>query len=199
MTKGRRRGFKSWFVEPYQQVRLGIWFLLINCIFAGLIFAIYGYYVIEVYQAVTMYFQISGAESAQVFAKFRVPLAVGIGLIVGFILTTILVSVRLTHGYYGPLVSINRFLDEFLSGQVPSPIQLRDSDQLKDLVEKLNRLPAQIQNTHEGRQQLVAIQKYLHQIIEGRDSPLDGSDKDFLLADIAKKIRKIRSEPPMKR
>jgi hypothetical protein len=196
MTKGRRRGFKSWFVEPYLQVRLGIWFLIINCVFGGLIFAVYSYYVLEVYQAVIMYFKIAGADSTEVFAKFRVPLAVGVGLIVGFILTTILVSVRLTHGFYGPLVSINRFLDEALSGQPPEPIQLRDSDQLQDLADKLNKIRDQLPNNHVAGgspNQLRAIQSFLSQILEGKESTLEGSEKDFMLADIAKKIRKLKS------
>jgi len=191
MTQGRRRGLKSWFVEPYQQVRLGIWFLLVNCVFGGLIFAVYSYYVIEVYQAVTMYFQISGNESTEVFAKFRVPLAVGVGLVAAFILTTILVSVRMTHGFYGPLISIHRFLDELLGGKAPGPIQLRDSDQLQDLVVKLNRIPREMRVTGSGREQLVAVQKYLAEVLEGRKSQLEGSDRDLLLADIAEKIRKL--------
>ena len=33
---GRRRGFVSWFVEPYRQVKLGLIFLLLNFVFAGL-------------------------------------------------------------------------------------------------------------------------------------------------------------------
>lgn len=194
MTHGRRRGLKSWFVEPYHQVRLGIWFLLINCIFGGLIFAVYSYYVIEVYQAVTMYFQISGTESNEVFAKFRVPLAVGVALIATFILTTILVSVRMTHGFYGPLVSIHRFLDELLGGGSPSPIQLRDSDQLQDLATKLNRIPREMVSFGAERHHLLAIQRHLNQLLEGQESQLEGSDQDLLLADIAKKIRKLRSE-----
>lgn len=194
MIKGRRRGLKSWFVEPYQQVRLGVWFLLINCVFGGLIFAVYSYYVIEVYEAVTMYFQISGSESTEVFAKFRVPLAVGMALVAAFILTTILASVRMTHGFYGPLISIHRFLDDLLSGQAPKPIQLRDSDQLQDLVVKLNRLPREMISFNEGRSQLTSIQKFLNDLLEGRPGHLEGSDQDLILADIAKKMKKLRSD-----
>lgn len=196
MTMGRRRGLKSWFVEPYLQVRLGIWFLTINCVFAGLIFAVYGYYVIEVYRAVVMYFKISGAESVDVFAKFRVPLAVGIGLIFAFILTTIMASVRLTHGFYGPLISIHRFLDEALSGRLPEPIHLRDSDQLQDIANKLNKFRGQlsiVQDYDSSKGQLKAIQLFLNQILEGKDPRLEGGDHDFMLADIAKKIRRIKS------
>ena len=140
-----------------------------------------------------MYFHISGTESTEVFAKFRVPLAVGMALIAAFIVTTILVSVRMTHGFYGPLISIHRFLDEILSGQAPKPIQLRDSDQLQDLVVKLNRLPKEMISLSEGRNQLVSIQKFLNDLLEGRQGHLEGSDRDLMLADIAKKVKKLRS------
>ena len=33
---GRRRGFKSWFVEPYRQVKLGLLFIVVNLVFSAL-------------------------------------------------------------------------------------------------------------------------------------------------------------------
>ena len=94
---GRRRGFVSWFVEPYKQVRLGLAFLLVNFLFSFLFVGVFGYYVWDMYQAVASYFQLTTGESAVAMGKFAVPLAIGGALIVAFVLSTILVSVKFTH------------------------------------------------------------------------------------------------------
>src|SRR4051812_77355 len=106
MVKSRRRGFKSWFVEPYKQVRLGLMFLLVNFVFSFLIVGVFGYFIMDMYSAVSTYFKLSGNESAMTMNKFIFPLAMGASLIVLFVVTTILVSVRYTHEIYGPLVNI---------------------------------------------------------------------------------------------
>jgi len=141
---GRRRGFLSWFVEPYKQVKLGLAFLFINIVFALLIFGVFGYYLYDIFEAISVYFQMSGQESRVTLQKFAVPVAMGGSLILLFVVTTILVSVRYTHRIYGPLVSIHRFVDDLLAGKKPKSIQLRESDQLKDLANKLNALADQI-------------------------------------------------------
>jgi hypothetical protein len=85
ISAGRRGGFKSWFVEPFEQVRLGLMFLVVNMIFGGLIFGVFAYYIFDMYQAVSQLFALNQAESLVTFSKFRWPLIVGAVLIVLFI------------------------------------------------------------------------------------------------------------------
>jgi len=193
MAKGRRRGFVSWFVEPYKQVRLGLMFLLVNFAFSALIVGVFGYFVLDMYDAVVTYFKLSGAESAMTQQKFGVPIAIGGALIVLFVLTTILVSVRYTHEIYGPLVSIHRYLDEILGGRAPSPINLRESDQLKDLAGKLN-LMAERLVTDNRAGPLVAVHRFLDEMIEGKNpQPLKLRDNDHFF-DLAAKLNKLAAK-----
>ncbi len=189
-AQGRRRGFASWFVEPYKQVRLGLIFLLVNSAFAVLILSVFGYYVWDMYMSVATYFKLSGGEASGMLSKFAFPLAIGLALIVLFVATTILVSVRYTHEIYGPLVSIHRFLDDMLSGRSPAPIQLRDSDQLQDLAIKLNSL-AERMATDQRAGTLIAIHRYLDDVLGGKKPApikLRGGDS---FSDLAEKIVKI--------
>ncbi len=189
-TKGRRRGFKGWFVDPYKQVRLGLMFLLVNFCFAALFIGVFGYYVYEMYDAVTTYFQLSGAENTATQHKFAVPIAIGAGLILLFIVTTILVSVRYTHEIYGPLVSIHRYLDDVLSGRTPTPIQLRESDQLKDLATKLNKVAERV-GTDQRAGPLTAINRYVDELIAGKTpAPIKLRDTDYF-SDLADKLNKL--------
>ena len=87
---GRRRGYKSWFVEPYRQVKLGILFLLLNMAFAGLMFGIFGYYVWDIYQSLAVYFKLTNDQSLEILEKFQTPVLVGGALIFVFIAASIL-------------------------------------------------------------------------------------------------------------
>lgn len=145
---GRRRGFVSWFVEPYRQVKLGLMFLGLNLVFSALIFLVFGYYLWDVYQTMAVYFSFTDQQSLEVMSKFRVPALIGAGLLFVFISLSIMLSVRYTYRIYGPLVSIHRFLDDILAGQKVGQLTLRESDQLKELAEKLNQLADQVEQAN---------------------------------------------------
>jgi hypothetical protein len=187
MAKGRRRGFKSWFVEPYKQVRLGLMFLLVNFVFATLIIGVFGYYVLDIYDTVVTYFKLSGNESAMTLQKFSVPMMIGSALILLFVLTTILVSVRYTHGIYGPLVSINRYLDDLLAGRSPQVINLRESDQLQDLARKLNSVAERLANDQRAGP-LISVYRFLDDINAGKKpEPIKLRDNDHF-GELASKL-----------
>ena len=127
-------------IEPYKQLRFGILFLMINFVFSLLCFSIFYLFLSDVQQTLEVYFKLDAAQIGQIRAKFLQPLLLAAGLFLLFIVVTLYLSVTYTHKFYGPLVSINRFLDELNEGKNPEPIQLRTNDQLQDLAERLNRL-----------------------------------------------------------
>lgn len=144
-NSGRRRGFQSWFVEPYRQIKLGLVFLLLNLFFVLLLFSVLGYYFWDVYRALTVYFYLSPDQGREIFDKLSIPLWSVFGLLVLFVIATILVSVRYTHRIYGPLVSIHRFLDDLIQGKVSESLSLRESDQLQGLATRLNEVAIMLQ------------------------------------------------------
>ena len=165
MQQGRRRGFISWFVEPYRQVKLGLIFLVLNLIFSLLILSVFGFYFWDVYKALTVYFQLTPDQGAEILAKFKVPAMVAVTLITLFIFTTILASVRYTHEIYGPLVSIHRYLDDMIANNARKPLKLRDSDQLKDLAEKLNQVSSLM---HQTKNDWPKIFEFLDHLSDGK-------------------------------
>jgi len=189
-AKSRRRGFKSWFVEPYRQVKLGLMFLLVNLCFGLMISGLFGYYVYEIYDSVTTYFKLSGAEDMVTFQKFAMPIAAGIALILLFGITTILVSVRYTHEIYGPLVSIHRFLDDVLAGRTPKRIQLRESDQLTDLAEKLNSIAERFVDDNRAGP-MTSIHRFLDEALDGKKPKALGLRSEDQYADLAEKLNTL--------
>ena len=189
-NKGRRRGFASWFVEPYKQVRLGLVIVLVNFLFAFLIFGVFGYYAWDMYEAVSVYFKLSEGENLVTMQKFSVPIIACASLIVLFVLTTILVSVRYTHEIYGPLVSIHRYLDEVLAGTVPQRIQLRESDQLQDLANKLNSVAERLAADQRAGT-MIAVYRFLDELSEGKHpNPIKIRDNDRL-SELVEKLNRV--------
>ena len=48
-------------------------------------------------------------------------------------------GIQVTHRIAGPIYSFERHLDQIIAGERPNPVQLRDTDELQELCEKLNR------------------------------------------------------------
>lgn len=136
--RGRRGGFTSFIVEPYKQVKIGLIFLLLNFVFSILILSIFSYYVNEIYTNINAHYELTQQEGLVMWDKFQTPLIVGGLLLVVFIAVTLWVSIKYTHQIYGPMISVNRYLDEIIDGKNPSPLKLREKDQLGGMVEKLN-------------------------------------------------------------
>ncbi|MBF0440956.1 MAG: hypothetical protein HQK54_03550 [Oligoflexales bacterium] len=164
MGTGRRRGFKSWFVEPYRQIKLGLMFFVLNMAFSILLVLVLGYYLYDVYKALTVYFSLSDTQGSQILDKLSVPMFIIFGMMLVFVVLTVLVSVKYTHEIYGPLVSINRFLDTLLDSGKAEPLFLRESDQLKDLALRLNCLSKRL----DGKTPISAmeVELFLSNLIE---------------------------------
>ncbi len=187
---GRRRGFTSWFVEPYRQVKLGLVFLVVNFVFSVLIFGVFGYYLWDVYQAIVGYFELSGPQGGEILDKLAIPLIWGAALMLVFIVTTILVSVKYTHAIYGPLVSIHRYLDDLLEEKRVSPLTLRESDQLQDLAQKLN-LVAERYLVDQRQSSLVPVHRFIDELLQGEQpKPLEVRGSDHL-RDLVNKLNKL--------
>lgn len=119
-----------------------------------------------------MYSSVSGLffcseQKELMLSKFTTPVVVGSGLIILFVVTTIMLSVKYTHRIYGPLVSIHRFLDALLEGRRAEPLHLRESDQLQDLATKLNTL-GEVSGGDKRQSTMLPIYRFLDDLMLGQ-------------------------------
>ncbi|MCY4380094.1 MAG: hypothetical protein OXC40_00790 [Proteobacteria bacterium] len=156
--KGNRRGgFFSMLVEPYVQIRLGALIFLLNILFGLLISAVFYYYVVDIHDAVSVYFKLTQDQNQENWQKFFLPFVVCLSLVVSFFILTFFIIIRYTHQIYGPLISIHNFLDQLISRvdhqdnieenlgtESIKPLEVRSSDQLVSLADKLNKLQEKI-------------------------------------------------------
>jgi signal transduction histidine kinase len=137
---GRRGGVASKLVEPYFQIKLGLMFVIVNLLFSAMIAAVMYWVVSDIFVAIKTYFTLIGNDAAFTQEKLRTPLLLIVGMILTFIVVTFYIAIHYTHKIYGPLVSINRFVDDMVDGKAPRRLTLRDGDELTELVTKLNIL-----------------------------------------------------------
>lgn len=81
----------------------------------------------------------------EVFIKNAIRIVI---FFVVFLAVMFSIAFYLTHRYYGPLVSIERFIDDLKEGQYQSRVTIRSKDELQDLAHKLNDLAEVLEKRH---------------------------------------------------
>jgi signal transduction histidine kinase len=75
--------------------------------------------------------------------------AIKIGLLlVGYVVGMFILVFKLTHRYYGPLVSIERFVDDMTQGRYGQRVKIRQKDELQRLTDKLNDMASALEKRH---------------------------------------------------
>lgn len=137
------RNIHQFLIQPFQQIRIGIYFILLSLVF--------------MFASAYIFFDITYDQHANVMKIFNVVetatkwdlvandvvirglIKVSI-LLIGYSIATFIIAVLLTHRIYGPLVSISNFLDLLIKGDYSKRVTIRKKDELKELVSKLNKL-----------------------------------------------------------
>jgi HAMP domain-containing protein len=77
-----------------------------------------------------------------------------VGLVIllatGFVAAMTYVIFKITHRYYGPLVSIERFVDQVSVGDYSARVIIRKGDELQSLVRRLNQMAESIEKRHDS-------------------------------------------------
>lgn len=193
MESNRRKGISSKLVEPYKQVKLGVIIIVINTIFAALFSLVIGYFLYDVYNSISYYFQLSNQQNIITVQKFYVPLAICFGLAFLFIVATLYISITYTHKIYGPLVSINRFMDTLLKNKKPEPINLRESDQLKELTIKLNEVADRMLHRSDISASTKALNLYVDSLLNNKTPPAINLPDNDPLKELSEKLIKLES------
>lgn len=146
-----KRTWSSLVVEPFKQIKFGLYVIGLAVAFVALCGWMFIQAFTEQYQHVMGIFNVVDPSLKWELVTNDVfyTNAMKIGtLFVGFIGVLFYMLFRLTHRYYGPLVSIERFVEEFSNGEYHRRCKIREKDELHDLVNKLNRMAEAIEKRH---------------------------------------------------
>ncbi len=149
--KRPKRTVKSVVIEPFKQIKLGIYVMAISVAFLVLASLLFVLAFAEQYQHVMDIFKIVDPEQKWELVTNRVfymnALKLG-GLFVAYLVILFAVVFRMTHRYYGPLVSIERFVSQISEGDYSRRVIIRRGDELQRLASQLNTMAARLERRH---------------------------------------------------
>ncbi len=145
------RSLRSTLVEPFKQVKLGLYILALSTGFMFIFGALIADGLQAQYAQVIEIFSIVSPESQRELIQNDIVTGIVIKLAVASIvymslLFTIIFSV--THRFYGPMVSIERFVDSIIEGNYEHRIAVRKRDELNRIVAKLNLMAETLEKRH---------------------------------------------------
>ncbi len=139
----KQRDIRTIVIEPFKQIKFGIYVISMTLVFVVFTSLMFLWAFREQYQHVMNIFNVAemGAQmeliTNDIFAR-------NIKIIGSFfVLFTLLefwIVFKLTHRYYGPLVSIERFVEEMTVGDYSKRVIIRRHDELHRLTGKLNAM-----------------------------------------------------------
>lgn len=166
----KKRSIKYFLIEPFKQIKLGIYVILISLSFTAIAgFMIYQA-LTEQYQQVMDIFAIVDPDKQwslitnDVFYSNAIKMTL---LFSAYLIILMTVIISKTHKVYGPLVSIERFIGQITKGHYRTRITVRKGDELVDVANKLNLMAAELQSRHGAP--------------DRRESPRDGEPDDELI------------------
>jgi len=146
-----RRNLRSLVIEPFKQIKFGLYVISISLGFIAITAGLFVIAFTEQYRHVmTIFNVIDPSQQWELVTNdvFKTN-AIRIGIVfVLYIIVIFLVVFRLTHRYYGPLVSIERFIEAMSAGDYHKRLGIRDKDELQGLVRKLNQMAQTLEKKH---------------------------------------------------
>lgn len=146
-----RRNFRSLVIEPFKQIKFGLYVIGLSVAFVAITAFMFVQAFTSQYKHVMDIFKIVDPKrqwevvTNDVF--YTNALAIG-ALFTVFIVLLFALVLRLTHRYYGPLVSIERFVEHIAAGDYRKRCKIREKDELHSLVATLNHMADQLERRH---------------------------------------------------
>ena len=147
----KNRSLRSLLIEPFQQMKFGLYMLAVFVLFVCITGFLIGKTFLEQYRNVMEVFHVVDPSQQWELVTNQVFYA-NAWILGGFFLFSLLailvIVIRLTHRYYGPIVAIERFVDMLIRGNYEAKVVLRNKDELQELAAKLNELAVALRKRH---------------------------------------------------
>lgn len=149
-----KRSLRSTVIEPFKQVRMGVYMLSLSLTFLVLATYLFVESFIDQYRHVMEIFNVVDPETRwelvtnDVFYTNATKLAV---LFIAYIVISLVLVFRMTHKVYGPLVSIERFIEQIAAGHYEKRLVIRKADDLQRLAGQLNKMASMLDRRHGHR------------------------------------------------
>ncbi len=145
MQQKSRRSIKNFALQPFLQVKIGLYCLILSMFFAlaiGLI--VY----INMNQFFRVVVELTGAQAEVegLLLDYLYPVKVQVGVVILlYVVATMLITLRHTHRFVGPTVAFRRHIEMISQNNFKYRTILRDGDAFVEVANDLNRLSEQLE------------------------------------------------------
>jgi HAMP domain-containing protein len=150
-TERKSRTFSNTLIEPFKQIKMGVYVITVSVLFVLLTSALIYRAFVEQYQHVMSIFNVVDPNLKWELIMnpvFMTNAKILAALFVGYVILLFTLVFWLTHKYYGPLVSVERFIDNISKGEYNARASIRQRDELQRLVGKLNAMAERLESRH---------------------------------------------------
>jgi hypothetical protein len=143
-----RRSMRNFLLQPFLQVQLGLFSVLLSFAFAGVIAWLF---YIHLNRFATVVIQLTDAEDEVLKMLYsslhdmRVSILFAIGI---FLFLNLIVSILFTHKMVGPTVAFRRIIRAMIDGDYGVQIKLRNGDAFVEVADELNELSRTLAERH---------------------------------------------------
>lgn len=150
-SRSSERNLMSIWIEPFRQIKFGLYMIGISLAFILASAILFWSAFNDQYQQLIAIFNVVDPNELWELRLNDVFRTNAIRIIVFFTIfffVMFYIVFFLTHRYYGPLVSIERFIDDLCKGNYGSRVTIRNKDELQELAQKLNNLAEELEKRH---------------------------------------------------
>lgn len=146
-TKADRRKLKGLFVKPREQIKYSFMFMgggmLLLTLFIGVVMFTMNQTMISIEAAYGLDAEIANAIRGSLTATLAIALMLS-AVLSAF---AMMLGIQMSHRLYGPLIPIQKHIEELKNGNYASRIHLRKNDELQELQDSLNELAEELAKT----------------------------------------------------
>ena len=140
MSGKRRRKLKNLWINPKFQGKFTLYFIVSGLFIFGFMF----YIIFDVLVTIREFMSQAQFNDAKLLSlitdSFQTVSVMTLLAFLAFACLAILYSVTVTHRVAGPMVAINKFIDDLIAGNYERELILRKYDELTEIADKLNEL-----------------------------------------------------------
>ena len=145
------RSIRSTLVEPFRQIKFGIYMIVLSFAFVGVLAHLFVDSFRQQYNHVMKIFKVVNPDLQWELVTdevFIMNISQLIFVFIAYLVILFWTVFKLTHRYYGPIVSLERLINELKDGRYHSRVKIRAQDELQGLANNLNELAQALENKH---------------------------------------------------
>ena len=145
---GTTRSLKNLVLKPEFQLKYSFFFVGLTLMVMGGVFLLFLFSLEDMIRTVAVIYRIESDVVTAIQASIHTATYTTLGIALIFAVLSVSLGVILTHRLVGPMIPIQRLIQQLNAGEYGATGKLRDRDDYKEIMDDLNRLSHTLAQKH---------------------------------------------------